>query len=1365
MKKLLFLCAIIAFVPKGYAQLDSLSFESDSIYVDSLPGLNFNDMADSVFKHVSFDSLKSNYFLDRALKTSDPSFYDGSLNDSNWVDHFLWRRLYGTMARAMVDTLTDTIPQLDSLLAYANNIEQTGKIALMMMDMDYDQIRSDAVDEGLLEIQGAELWDINPRSDDPFEQKSVFAASPSFFYSDTNVVEFVLPSKLFISNRGKTIDYIRVNFDNGDGWNNIALDVPEIIVYDTSGTKEIVYEVHYTDNTTRTGHSFFKVDMPNFFSSDIYLRKTFIASKNYGSAIGAARVTVSLGCGNTKITKPLIVIEGFDPPQNQLLGIGNWGYYNFLSLLANNPTLYSDIEQDGYDLIFVDFINGADYMQANAFVVEDIIRWVNTKKTESGSTNKNMVLGLSMGGVIGRYALVDMEENSENHDCAQLLTFDSPHRGANIPLGVQAAMAHLRYSPFIHSKIGRNQIVPFEEINQIHLAYSILENPATRQLLIHQLNTGASLYQSFFYELEHLNNNRGFPNSCPTKAIVNGSANAQPQSFSANSKLIEMRGTLASFIPKNQAILLGLITGTSVNIDMDVYAVPDQTMGSRTIYKAKFRYNISLFTFIKETNEKRVSGTLPIDNAPGGTQDLIASANIPNSFTGLTILNSAFCFVPTISSASVKGANQANLLYNLQSNNALATGQLDIDDYEASGGTLNNEPHLSLTATNERIIRENLISNFLTYPSVSLSGKTFNYGGNTTDRIQDVTIGSGEAITINRDEPVGLSLSTHPHPVSGSTFSVYTYGANCFGSTGIDVQNGGELIVGDEQAGNKGNLFITQGSVLSVSTGGTLRVENNSKVVIERGAYLNIDGNPTIELTGSNSVLEIQGTLNLAANSDFTIIGNGYIRFSLPDNVVAQSIPITTGNSNCTFVLSTNNQTNKVMEVAKGWVTPSSNLALFKIYKGTVELGTDAYLNLECKTEINNTTITSNAGSGYVHKGIKLGNQSVSDITIRYSNFFNAKTALWWGSTGSGTLTILGTQFQNCDKALHTVGNGVDIKNVRFIECNTAAWLAESMTGLSDFSGYVEDCDNGLVYSGSTGADLFITTSQFNTNIFSVIADGDITITSKCSKYEGNISDFILSDGCTLNLSTAQTVTRIGSGLPSNQDAGGNNKFINSSSEVVYATDIYDILLDEGYNSFTYSGTPGTILFGSLSNSFYSNSSNHLNVTDNYWSFYAWVGTPNPSLTLIHYPTSSNIELEYSANNNDIAFDYSPELVSAPTSCNAWNGIIPEEEGDPEGVRNGDGTGVKPITDLKNRFAVYPNPAFNKLNLTAIDGSFSGALSLIDMTGRIIPLQLISQPHENKFVYDLSSLSAGIYQVFILQDGLVVYKSKLSVLK
>jgi hypothetical protein len=768
---------------------------------------------------------------------------------------------------------------------------------------------------------------------------------------------------------------------------------------------------------------------------------------------------------------------------------------------------------------------------------------------------------------------------------------------------------------------------------------------------------------------------------------------------------------------------------------------------------------------------------LDYDNSPGGfltTQRFIVQGVQTIGFfsgsTATTNNRDQHCMIPMTSAIDLKCPQCTTLVQNHTPNYYLDNFLTPFDNIffygeEGNYGHADNiERHASWFILDELLDHLNVTGppTSDTYLKSPLS-TTYNFGTLAHNVIVgSLTINSGGKLQINGN--YSTYYGSGPTPAGGSAqYSVYS--APCSTNV-ISIQGGGTIEVGDQySSSHKGNLVISDQSTLELENDGELIVRAGSRVVIKPGGKLNFKEGAIINLASTTSVLEIQGELVLGNNANFTITGSGYIKFSLPDGTTAQSIPITASNSNCTFVLSTNNQTNKVMEVTKGWVTPSSNLALFKIYKGTVELGTDAYLNLGCKTEINNTTITSNVGSGYVHKGVKLGNQSVSDITIRYSNFFNAKTALWWGSSGSGTLTILGTQFQNCDKALHTVGNGVDIKNVRFIECNTAAWLAESMTGLSDFSGYVEDCANGLVYSGTTGADLFITTTQFNTNTFSVIADGDITITSKCSKYEGNVSDFVLSDGCTLNLSTTQTVTRIGSGLPSNQDVGGNNKFINSSSEVVYATDIYDILLDEGYNSFTYSGTPGTILFGSLSNSFYSNSNNHLDVTDNYWSLYAWVGTPNPSLTLIHYPTSSNIELEYSANNNDIAFDYSPELVSAPTSCNAWNGIIAEEEGDPEGVRQGDGTGVKPVADLVNRLSIYPNPANNRLNLRTSEKNHPEyQLKLIDISGRIIQPVVISQ-NGSGTAYDISGLAPGLYQCIIEENGIMVYKNKLVIIR
>ena len=54
MKKALFLLtSILAFTHMGYAQLDSLTFETDSVYVDSMPGIDFDDMVDSALVHIT----------------------------------------------------------------------------------------------------------------------------------------------------------------------------------------------------------------------------------------------------------------------------------------------------------------------------------------------------------------------------------------------------------------------------------------------------------------------------------------------------------------------------------------------------------------------------------------------------------------------------------------------------------------------------------------------------------------------------------------------------------------------------------------------------------------------------------------------------------------------------------------------------------------------------------------------------------------------------------------------------------------------------------------------------------------------------------------------------------------------------------------------------------------------------------------------------------------------------------------------------------------------------------------------------------------------------------------------------------------
>lgn len=519
-----------------------------------------------------------------------------------------------------------------------------------------------------------------------------------------------------------------------------------------------------------------------------------------------------------------------------------------------------------------------------------------------------------------------------------------------------------------------------------------------------------------------------------------------------------------------------------------------------------------------------------------------------------------------------------------------------------------------------------------------------------------------------------------------------------------------------------------------------------------------------INLVGANSILEIQGELNISSGATFEYTGDGFIRFSLPQGTPAQAINITGSGA---FDIGAASMSDKIMEVTKGYVNVAGSLTQFKLFKGTVELGTDAYLDIHSETDLQQINFKSlNSTIGHIHKGVKLNNQPAADITLKHCEFRNAKTGLLRNTITSDALYMLGCKFFDCNKGVHTINGGADFKAVRFENCSTVAWQAENMTELSDFTGWVQDCGAGLQFEAdNTDADLYVYSTLFKNTTFAIDVIGDITTTVKCSKFEENYSNISVTDGI-LNLSTGQSVTRIGSPTGSQQGNstgfGGDNAFINTISEdISISSGAEDVYLDEGHNSFTYTSNPAFVITGALNNSYYS--SNNFNVTDNYWSMYDMIGFPHPVSTLVNYPAPASISVTY--NTNSVAVSHLPTLSTVPSNCSHWNGEDDIEEGGGQGKRANDAnntnntTGVKGIIKANPIFRLYPNPANDILYLKS-NTTEGTTVKLIDMLGREIFLEA-STTSGNSTIFNTSQLSTGVYQVIIESNGNIVHKNKL----
>ena len=126
------------------------------------------------------------------------------------------------------------------------------------------------------------------------------------------------------------------------------------------------------------------------------------------------------------LKNPILIVDGFDPTNSRTLG-------NVFDMMNESPnSMATMLLDEGHDIIICNFIKGADYIERNALAVREMIEFIKLR-----TSDKIIVIGPSMGGLIARYALAKIEKENKDHQTSLYISFDAPHQGANIPIGIQ----------------------------------------------------------------------------------------------------------------------------------------------------------------------------------------------------------------------------------------------------------------------------------------------------------------------------------------------------------------------------------------------------------------------------------------------------------------------------------------------------------------------------------------------------------------------------------------------------------------------------------------------------------------------------------------------------------------------------------------------------------------------------------------------------------------------------------------------------------------------------------------------------------------------------------------------------------------
>lgn len=373
-----------------------------------------------------------------------------------------------------------------------------------------------------------------------------------------------------------------------------------------------------------------------------------------------------------KIKKPIIIPEAFDPED-----VRGW---DSLYLRMNASGLMECLRSAGYDFIVINYDEGGNFIEHNAYLVTQVINWVNDTKI---TPQKNIVVGPSMGGLVGRYALAYMEHRSINHDTRLFISFDSPQLGANVPLGLQYMVRYW------------NDRAKGEDATK---KYTILKTKGARQMLLYHIQN--SLETGFIGPdplritfLQNLNAIGGWPEKLRKVAISNGSGHGLLQFKDDNVTRLQPGDKIFDF-------------DEGAAIFSRVWAVPDGDRQKIARCKTFFDANPDDYT---------VEGTRPYDNMPGGFRPFGSEVKSIDNVGDAD----KQCFIPTFSALAIN----TNVNYYSPADDPAVMSKTPFD---AIYYPVENQGHVVVTAQNKNwILKEIMPANlevsttFLDKPAVA----------------------------------------------------------------------------------------------------------------------------------------------------------------------------------------------------------------------------------------------------------------------------------------------------------------------------------------------------------------------------------------------------------------------------------------------------------------------------------------------------------------------------------------------------------------------------------------------------------------------------------------------------------------------
>ena len=1171
--------------------------------------------------------------------------------------------------------------------------------------MSYNELDSNALYEGQLYYDGVywqvpdSIVNLDPQGNYSLNRSNVYSAAAqsvhrkeaflagtnvSTFYVDqgTANIDFQIPSSLIQKNVG-TISAYWADFDDGNGFIQVHPDQNYSVYYSVSSAsaecstkyirirarigqqwRESKFRVNVVFNSTPSDTVISSIDLPQPLCSS-------------GKAELPARITIDYANNNDSLTKPIVIVEGFEGAATP------YGYLNYKAVRSgyifdsNGDRIYEhmaplswlmdSLNAAGFDLVYLDFCESKLPVQQNAATLLHLLQWIDAQQPNNATT----VVGASLGGLITRYALLQAEEMDCCLNVAAYGTFDSPHDGAFIPIGLQATTESLaRLFPSIPLVANPWKIT--------------LGSTAARQMLVTHYDSNAANTRSEFIDdlgEEHPTNLYRF-------AISNGSIHGQHSGL-ADSVARYLSYGWSNDIPvghrigANQDTLLFNRTGKIRNVQI----VGTRSEGHRglqsTVFegskllntyryqrmrwisisnacKAQWIYSLgNIATFIPSsvvngaveavqttTNTqlqnlalraaqqgrkvKKSNFPLGYDEIPGSLTDTPSAFKYPF----ISVHSPDHCFIPSFS--ALDAGNKYDTL-------AIPTnkGMIPFHSIYAPGLTDSvnyNQRHIETTPEIIHYLLEQFNGIYRSVPAVIVDtfniAQQHNLQSSYVHQLSQTSIAVNGCLRLGHKGPIGLMTST----VQADTIqSINVSLKNGCNEGQLDVY--GRLEIG-QSIKRTAELRIPRGTAIVIHSNAEILIGPGSAIIIEEGGRMIIGKGANIHL--NRGTIMAQGSIELEQGTNFKPLGSGTIVFDNGVNCVFQS-------ENKVVI-----ENHKV--VVKTQLSLPSHLDIFIINRCNVELTAGGAINCSSSIELLKSTFNQSLQKQWCG----LRTMGPSTLVDRCS-FIGGSPALQVSS--SMKASIERSTFSNCIVGTTILKRIDGFKSNHFERCQLGANVQVKQFSLS--SCRFENCYDGLLINGISG-EFKLANCVFTSNQHIAVEARGMRSRLTCNTFVNN-GDAFVSEYGTMQLG---------------RNAGNTFK---SNFTAIRASECKGLELAQGHNTFL-SNHGYDLLCSFDSTAMLTKAGAFYQISANYNSF----STPSSSYLI--------------KGRTPVHLMYNPQLVVSQRLC-------PESS-----ITSIDSNTT--LATVASELLVWPNPSTDGKGLVKLPHSEGGTLHVLNQLGQ-----------------------------------------------